>query len=89
MLNRAGKERLTLLALAEGTEHLFLEGADAPVVLPAHSPLLQLVQRVRDEAHRFALPTTAAGVNPAAVPVGRDSRNWAPAQSGFMIILVI
>ncbi|NMA92679.1 MAG: excinuclease ABC subunit UvrC [Firmicutes bacterium] len=55
VLNRAGKERLTLLALAEGTEHLFLEGADAPVVLPAHSPLLQLVQRVRDEAHRFAL----------------------------------
>lgn len=54
-LNLAGKPGLPLLALAEGPEHIFLEGADSPVILPAHSALRQLLQRIRDEAHRFAL----------------------------------
>ncbi len=54
-LNLAGKFELPLLALAEGPEHIFLEGAASPIILPAHSQLLQLLQRIRDEAHRFAL----------------------------------
>ncbi len=53
-LDLAGESDLTLLALSEGPEHIFLEGAASPVILPAHSPLLQLLQRIRDEAHRFA-----------------------------------
>ncbi|HHX86885.1 MAG TPA: excinuclease ABC subunit C, partial [Firmicutes bacterium] len=54
-LNLAGKLKLPLLALAEDPEQIYLEGAASPVLLPAHSALLQLLQRIRDEAHRFAL----------------------------------
>jgi excinuclease ABC subunit C len=38
-----------------GQERLFLAGADAPTILPADSSALHLVQRIRDEAHRFAI----------------------------------
>jgi excinuclease ABC subunit C len=38
-----------------GQERLFLAGQDAPLILPAGSPALRLIQRVRDEAHRFAI----------------------------------
>jgi len=42
-------------SLAKKEEVIFLPGRDLPVVLPRDSPVLQLVQRVRDEAHRFAI----------------------------------
>jgi len=38
-----------------GQERLFLLGQDAPLILPPDSPALHVVQRVRDEAHRFAI----------------------------------
>jgi len=38
-----------------GQERLFLAGRDAPLILAAGSPALRLIQRVRDEAHRFAI----------------------------------
>jgi excinuclease ABC subunit C len=38
-----------------GQERLFLEGRHAPLILAADSPALRLIQRVRDEAHRFAI----------------------------------
>jgi excinuclease ABC subunit C len=38
-----------------GQERLFLAGQDAPLILAAGSPALRLIQRVRDEAHRFAI----------------------------------
>lgn len=38
-----------------GTEQLFLAGQSAPTILPADSPALHLVQKIRDEAHRFAI----------------------------------
>jgi excinuclease ABC subunit C len=41
--------------LAKQNEELFLPGRPLPVVLPRHSQALYLVQRVRDEAHRFAI----------------------------------
>jgi excinuclease ABC subunit C len=41
--------------LAKERELIFLPGREHPVVLPAHSRALHLLQRVRDEAHRFAL----------------------------------
>ncbi len=38
-----------------GQERLFLAGRDAPLILNADSASLRLIQRVRDEAHRFAI----------------------------------
>ena len=44
-----------LASLAKREELLCVRGRDEPIVLPRSSPVLQLVQRVRDEAHRFAI----------------------------------
>ncbi|KAB2952176.1 excinuclease ABC subunit UvrC [Heliorestis acidaminivorans] len=41
--------------LAKENEWLFHEGSSEPIVLPRHSKALYLVQRLRDEAHRFAI----------------------------------
>jgi excinuclease ABC subunit C len=41
--------------LAKRFEELYLPGRPDPVVLPRHSQGLYLVQRIRDEAHRFAI----------------------------------
>lgn len=38
-----------------GLEQLFLPGRAASIVLPPDSPALHLIQRIRDEAHRFAI----------------------------------
>jgi excinuclease ABC subunit C len=38
-----------------GLEMLFAVGRKDPIILPAHSPALLLIQQVRDEAHRFAI----------------------------------
>jgi len=42
-------------SLAKREELIFVPGHDEPVALPRSSPILQFVQRVRDEAHRFAI----------------------------------
>ena len=44
-----------LTGLAKRFEELFLPDRAAPVVLPRRSQVLYLVQRIRDEAHRFAI----------------------------------
>lgn len=36
-------------------ERIYLEGADVPVVLKAGSPAMNLLERIRNEAHRFAI----------------------------------
>jgi excinuclease ABC subunit C len=41
--------------LAKQNEELFVPDKSDPIVLPRHSQALYLVQRVRDEAHRFAI----------------------------------
>lgn len=46
---------IPMISLAERNEEIYLEGKAAPVLLPRESPGLHLVQRIRDEAHRFAL----------------------------------
>jgi excinuclease ABC subunit C len=48
-------DRVPVAALAKQFEELFLPGGSAPVILPRSSSALYLVQRVRDEAHRFAV----------------------------------
>ena len=42
-------------SLAKKEELIFVRGREEPIALPRASPVLQLVQRVRDEAHRFAI----------------------------------
>jgi excinuclease ABC subunit C len=46
---------VAVVSLAKRVEEVFLPGARSPLVLPHDSPALQLLQRVRDEAHRFAI----------------------------------
>jgi excinuclease ABC subunit C len=46
---------VAVVSLAKRIEEVFLPGARSPVVLPHETPELQLLQRVRDEAHRFAI----------------------------------
>ncbi len=55
VLDELGLHDLPMAGLAKEREELFLPGQLEPVVLPATSPALYLVQRLRDEAHRFAI----------------------------------
>jgi len=47
--------RVAVIALAKRIEEVFVPGRAEPILLPATSPGLQLLQRIRDEAHRFAI----------------------------------
>jgi excinuclease ABC subunit C len=47
--------RVAVIALAKRVEEVFVPGRPDAVVLEPHSAGLQLLQRIRDEAHRFAL----------------------------------
>jgi len=47
--------RVAVISLAKRVEEVFVPDRSEPIVLDRHSPGLQLLQRVRDEAHRFAL----------------------------------
>ncbi|MBF0131553.1 MAG: excinuclease ABC subunit UvrC [Magnetococcales bacterium] len=52
---------ITFCAIAKGPqrnagrERLFLQGRESPIILPHGSPVLLLLQKIRDEAHRFAV----------------------------------
>lgn len=46
---------LPIIGLAKRFEHIFLPGRSAPIVLRRDNPTLHLIQRLRDEAHRFAI----------------------------------
>jgi excinuclease ABC subunit C len=53
-----------------GREHFHIPGRDGPIMLESKDPVLYFIQRLRDEAHRFAIGThrakrsKAIGVNP-------------------------
>ena len=47
--------RVAVISLAKRAEEVFVPDRPEPIRLDRHSPGLQLLQRVRDEAHRFAL----------------------------------
>ncbi len=47
--------RVAVVALAKRDEEVFVPGRSDPIRLERHDPGLQLLQRARDEAHRFAL----------------------------------
>ncbi len=46
---------VTVIGLAKREEEVFVPGRSAPIDLPAESEASKLLQRVRDEAHRFAI----------------------------------
>lgn len=48
-------EHLTVLGLAKQREEIFLPGESAPLPTTAEQPGVQLLRRLRDEAHRFAV----------------------------------
>jgi excinuclease ABC subunit C len=50
-----GVEHVPAAGLAKRNEELFVKDMEEPIVLPSTSQALYLVQRVRDEAHRFAI----------------------------------
>jgi len=50
-----GLSHLPTVSLAKKEEWIFRPGQAEPLVLDRHSPALQLLQRTRDEAHRFAV----------------------------------
>lgn len=55
VMRELGFAHIPACGLAKQEELLFIEGSPDPVVLPKDSPSLHLVQRLRDEAHRFAV----------------------------------
>ncbi len=55
VLEELGLTDLPLAGLAKEREELILPARPDPVLLPVTSPALYLVQRLRDEAHRFAI----------------------------------
>jgi excinuclease ABC subunit C len=55
VLDEAGLGDVPVFGLAKQNEELFRPGVSRPIILPRESPTLFLVQRVRDEAHRFAI----------------------------------
>jgi len=54
-INDSGVEGLTVVGLAKRLEEVWRPGSDFPVILPRATDELFLLQRIRDEAHRFAI----------------------------------
>ena len=49
------REEIPVVALAKQFEEVFLPGRSAPIEVPRGSEALYLLQRIRDESHRFAI----------------------------------
>ena len=54
-LEEVGMSHLHVVSLAKQEEEIFVPGRPVSVLLPRDSQALYLVQRIRDEAHRFAI----------------------------------
>ena len=54
-LEQIGLGNLVAVGIAKKEEVLFTRERPEPIVLPEHDPALLLIQRIRDEAHRFAV----------------------------------
>ncbi len=47
--------KIPLASIAKGQENIYIQGSFKPIKLAADTPALNLIRRVRDEAHRFAV----------------------------------
>lgn len=54
-MHNAGADTIPLASIAKENEEIFLPGRPDSLLLPRNSEALYLLQRVRDEAHRFAI----------------------------------
>ena len=54
-LEESGRTDIQLAGIAKRLEEVWLPDSDYPVILPRNSEALFLIQRIRDEAHRFAI----------------------------------
>ena len=55
VLNNIGLQYIPAIGLAKENEEVYVEGKSTPLDIPRDSSALHLLQRIRDEAHRFAL----------------------------------
>ena len=55
MLDELGITDVAVIGLAKRLEEVWVPGEEDPVILPRTSESLYLLQRIRDEAHRFAI----------------------------------
>jgi len=72
-LDELGIDDIAVCGLAKRLEEVWLPGEDAPVILPRSSEGLYLLQRVRDEAHRFAITYHRAKRSEALAVSERDA----------------
>jgi excinuclease ABC subunit C len=54
-LKQNGVEAMPMVSLAKRIEEIFLPGQSDPILISHTSPMLHLMQQIRDEAHRFAI----------------------------------
>jgi excinuclease ABC subunit C len=55
VMRKLGVTKIPVAGLAKENEEIYIPGRSRPILLPRTSKALQLLQRVRDEAHRFAI----------------------------------
>lgn len=55
ILNSFNLNDIPVIGLAKEFEHVFIPNVSNPIILPRNSEALHLLQRIRDEAHRFAV----------------------------------
>ncbi|MDR3222856.1 MAG: excinuclease ABC subunit UvrC [Methanobrevibacter sp.] len=55
VLKEYGLEHIPIIGLAKEFEEVFIPQSNFPIIIPKNNQGLQLLQRVRDEAHRFAV----------------------------------
>ena len=55
LIRQVGVVDVPVISLAKRIEEVFVEGQSDSIILSHHTPELQLLQQIRDEAHRFAI----------------------------------
>ena len=55
VIRAMGVTDVPVISLAKRIEEVFVEGESESIILEHHTPELQLLQQIRDEAHRFAI----------------------------------
>ena len=54
-LHRLKIRHIPAIGIAKEFEHIYMPGKRLPIILPGDSSVLQLIRKMRDEAHRFAI----------------------------------